>query len=221
MNYLELVNMVRLECGVSNGDLTSLTGLVDEDSRIAHWVAKEWEYIQRMRPNWEWMKKSFSFNTVAGTSTYSPTTIGLTDFASWQKDSFRSWLVSAGQGTERFLDFFDSYDEFRDTWLFGTRLTTQSMPVAIAITPEKSLVLALVPNDIHTVTGKYFATPTVLSVATDEPNMPERFHMAIVYRAKIRYALFESAPEVLADGKEQWSEIKTVLELDQLPPVRF
>jgi len=95
------------------------------------------------------------------------------------------------------------------------------LTVAIAITPEKSLVLALVPNDIHTVAGKYFTTPTILSDATDEPEMPERFHMAIVYRAKIRYALFESAPEVLADGKEQWSEIRAGLEFDQLPPVRF
>jgi len=51
MNYLELVNMARLECGVSNGDLALLTGLVDEDSRIANWVAHHTAHIQRQEKN--------------------------------------------------------------------------------------------------------------------------------------------------------------------------
>ena len=221
MNYLELVNEARSLCGLSNADLTTIVGAVDEDARFSRWVADEWRKIQMLHPDWEWMKKAMTFNTVAGTSSYSISTIGLSDFASWKQDSFRSYLTSAGQGTERFLDFYEDYEQFRDLWLYGTRETTQSMPVAITIKPDKSLLLALVPNGIYTIRGEYFSTVTALADDTDEPEMPERFHMGIVYKTMVRYAMFESAPEVLAEGTRLWAEEKAGLELDQLPGVAY
>jgi hypothetical protein len=219
MNYLEIVNRVRLDCGVSRDDLTTLSNVVDEDRRISGYVSQAWLEIQERHDDWEWMRFPFSFQTVAGQRSYTAAEVGITSFGKYRNRSFKIYLTSAGINTETPLPHEINYDTFRSYWLLGARTTVYARPSVVCIDPSKNLVLALAPNDIYTVSGEYYSCPILLSADTDTPAMPARFHMAIAYRAMKRYGMYEAATELIEEGGSQYAEIMERLEGNQLPQV--
>lgn len=216
--YLQLCQRLRKEVGASGSDSTVVSAS-GEWGRLCSWIATAWEEIQQEEATWEWMRTTKSFNTVAEQSTYpvADAPLSLTDFAYWRSDSFR--LYKDDIGDEQFLDHVP-YNWFRDTYLLGSDTTTYSRPTVISITPSKALIFALPPNDVYTVTGEYYKTPTALSLDADEPDMPERFHLAIVYRAMIHYGFYESAQEVIARGERFYREYLERIRFDQLPSIQ-
>ena len=217
MNKLELVQSLKDECDVSGPDLSTTVGLTGELKRLSNWVNQAWNEIQQDHADYEWMRRDMTFHTVAGQAVYGTSTdIALTDFAAWKNDSFRAYLTSIGTVNEMFLQQL-SYDAFRDYYLYASRRTTQSRPVAIAIMPNKDLALGLVPNDIYTIVGEYYRTPVALTIDNDVPAMPIRFHMMIVYRAMRKYGLFESAPEIISRADSEYAALLNNLHADQAP----
>lgn len=95
MNFLQLCNRVRQDCGISGSDLTTVTSQTGEFLRITNWVNEAWMDVQAMRTDWMWMRKSITFPTVAHQTTYTPTQIGLTDFSEWDRDTFRNYANPA------------------------------------------------------------------------------------------------------------------------------
>lgn len=218
MNKLQLVNRVRRDCGISRDELTTLASVAGEDARITGYVEQAWVEIQEQMPDWEWMRKDFSFDTQTGLPSYSVSVIGLTDFGAWRNGSFRIYTKSTGVGDEIFLDQIE-YTQFRDYWLWNTRRVTTGRPTAIAIKPDRSLILGLVPNNIYTVVGEYYSSPTDLENDTSSPEMPTQYHMLIVYRAMMRYAMFESAQEVLSEAQTQYNFMLDRLMSNQMPMI--
>ena len=217
-DFITLAKRVRQECGVSGADNT-VVNATGEWSRIVNWTATAWLDIQMENPEWEWMRKSLSFNTVAHQSTYSPTTdIALTDFSSWKEDSFRVYLQSAGIGTEQLLPFRD-YNSFRNYYLLSSNSTTYSRPSEITIKPNKDLILGLSPDDIYTVSGEYYKEPIILTLDADTPDMPTKFHMAIVYKAMMSYGSFEAANEVYSRGEKEYKSMLNKIRYDQMPSI--
>lgn len=92
MTFLEIVNRVRQNCGISGADLSTVTGATGESLRLINWVNESWLDIQAMKPNWHWMRRSAAFPTVAGQASYTATQAGVTDFGHWSRDSFRNYL---------------------------------------------------------------------------------------------------------------------------------
>lgn len=216
MNYLALVNRMRRECGVSGAALTTIVGATGESQRCAEWVQQAWIEMQEEHEDWAWLRKTVSFQTVQGTQLYTTTTVSATDHASWIPSSFRCYLTSAGYANEMHLTSMD-YVSFRDTYIFNAFRTTQSRPISISATPgDNSLLLGPVPNDTYTVVGEYFKTPIELSADADIPEMPTRFHMAIVYKAMMHYGMYEAAPEVYQRGETRYKDMLNNLEVSQL-----
>jgi hypothetical protein len=91
MNFLQIVNRVRQNVGVSGADLTTVTGLTGESARIANWVNESWLDMQAMRQDWQWLRNAIAFPTVAGQAAYTPAQIGASDFGLWARDSFRNY----------------------------------------------------------------------------------------------------------------------------------
>lgn len=92
MNYLQLVNRVRQNCGVSGADYVTTIGLTGEGLRLCNWVNEAWLDIQAMRTDWEWLRKSVSFPTVTNKSTYTLAQIGnSSDFSFWARDTWRNY----------------------------------------------------------------------------------------------------------------------------------
>jgi hypothetical protein len=111
------------------------------------------------------------------------------------------------------------YNDFRDYYLIGTNRTTYTRPCDITVSPTNSLILGLPPDDVYTVVTEYYKAPTTLSADSDEPAMPARFHMAIVYKAMTYYGLYESASEVLTRGEGLFAQLYDQLLADQIEHV--
>jgi len=221
MNYLALVNRARRECGVASSPLATLSGLSTEDSRVATWVAEAWRDLQLHRSDWQWMRKEFAFNTVAADATYTPTEAGATDMADWKRDSFRAYLTATGYADEQVLPFME-WDTFRAMFGFGAQRTQQARPVVFTIKPDRSLQLGPLPDAIYTINGEYYRTLTELTLTTDDPSavgndLPERWHMLIVWMACRSYASYEAASEVLQRAEVETRRLLQRLEFEQLP----
>lgn len=223
MNYLQLVNRARQECGVSGTDLTTLqTGLTLEGKRFATWIADAWNDLQTEKPDWQWMRKPFTFSTTASTVHYARADI-VPDCADWKIDSFRAYTDSVGHDDEQILPPM-SWEVWRNVYEFGTMRDMTGRPVAFAVEPDKSISLGPTPDTVYDVNGEYWRLPTDLSADADDPaatgnDFPERFHMLLVYDAMIRYAEYEAAAEVLQRGNSGYRRMRNRLMSAYLPIV--
>lgn len=201
LTFLQLVNRVRRECGVSGGELLTLqSGLTIEQTRFKDWVNDAWNDLQVMREDWLWMRAQFSFETGAGVQNYSLSDIGATDLGDWQRGSFRCYTTSVGPADEQILPFME-YQTWRNVYLYGTMRTTQTRPVVLTVMPDRTLSTGPVPDGVYTILGEYTRAPVALAADSDAPStsanpLPERFQMIVVYRAMKAFATFAVAPEI-------------------------
>lgn len=220
MNFLQLAQTLRQECGVSGTGPASTVGQTGEAKRLVDWINAAWLEIQGMHDTWGWMREEFSFNTTAGVGDYTPAAAGLSDFRYWFKDTLRAYNAGSGVADEQWLVEWE-YQNFRNTYRFNLNRSLQGRPVVFAERPkDKALLLGPLPDVVYTVVGEYQKRPTPLSGDTDTPDIPdEALHWAIVYKAMEYYALYESAGEVLSRAQKQFSALKSQLEREYLPPV--
>lgn len=219
MNYLQLVNRTRVECGVSGPTLTTAQGLTGEAARIASWVNSAWVDIQTAKEDWQWMRDAVQFNTATQQQVYTPTQAGVgSTFGNWKRDSFRCSSVGQNYRDEQLLNYME-YTTFRNLYIYGNMRTTYARPVVVSIAPggDKSLAFGSIPDQAYVITGEYYKRPTEMSADTDEPSIPSRFHMIIVYRAMMFYAGYESAAEVYQRGELEFKRLMNRLNIDQLP----
>lgn len=219
MNYLALVSRLRRKCGVSGDNPTSFTNQSEEVNRLIDWINEAWMDIQLTKPDWQWMRSSFSFATINAQATYTGTQAGLLDFGAWARDSVRSYVTSVGTDSEIELDYI-SYDEWRDTYQMGASRTVYTRPTCIAITPAKDLALGPVPAAGYTIAGEYYKVASEMSLTIDTPALPTQYHMAIVYRAMMYYGAYEAAPEVYNAGADEFKKMMGRLLTSRLPEVQ-
>lgn len=220
MNYLQLINRTRVECGVSGAStpLSTAQSLTGESARIAAWVNSAWADIQTSREDWQWMRVQVDFNLVAQQQVYSPTQAGVAaTLANWKRDSFRCSSVGQNYQDEQLLNWMD-YNIFRNLYQYGTMRTTYARPVVVTTVPgaTKSLGFGAIPDQPYVITGEYYSLPTTLSADVDTPTFPDRFHLAIVYRAMMFYGGYEAASEVYQRGETEFKRLMNRLNIDQI-----
>lgn len=219
MDFLALVNRARVECGVSGAStpLTTLSGVTGESLRMKQWVNSAWVDIQDAHEDWQWMRYPLQFNTVTQQQAYTTTEAGVAaTFGNWKRDSFRASSVGQSYRDEQLMNFME-YTTFRNLYIYGNMRTTYARPVVVSIQPnDKSLVFGSTPDQPYVITGEYYKTASELSADTDEPVIPSRFHMIIVYRAMMYYAGYEAAPEVYSRGEIEFKRLMNRLEIDQI-----
>lgn len=219
MNYLELINRTRVECGVSGASTPLITaqGLTGESARVANWVNSAWVDVQTAKEDWQWMREPVQFNTVTQQQIYTPTEAGVgATFGNWKRDSFRCSSVGQNYADEQLMNYMD-YNTYRNLYEYGNMRTTYARPVVVSITPGKNLGFGSIPDQPYVITGEYYHQPTNLSADTDEPDIPSRFQLIIVYRAMMFYAGYEAAPEVFQRGEFEFRRLMNRLDIDQLP----
>lgn len=223
MTFLQLVQRTRQECGIAGDGPTTVIGQTKSMKRLVEWVSQSWTEIQEECPDFQFLRKDVSFSTVIGQQAYvagSGLGINITDFGTWLEESFRIYLTATGVSDETELNMTD-YTAFRDYYLLGSQRTISARPSDITIAPNRSLLLAPLPDAVYTVNGEYYRSPQELVYDTDVPLMPSRFHMLIVYRAMQKYGYFESANEQIAAGEKGYGMMFNRLVLDQSPPVSY
>lgn len=221
MNYLQLCQRMVQKCGIAGSGPSSVLNQTGELARVVNWINEAWLSIQEERADWQWMRKSVSFTTVYQQRYYTPAQCGISDFARWAMDtkenSFRCYLTSVGTASEIFLSYLE-FETFRDTYVYGAMRTTYSRPVVITVAPDKSIGLGLAPDNTgYTITGDYFSTPTQMTANTDTPEMPDRFHMLIVYRAMMYYADYEQDAFLRQTAEAEYNRMLRRLTTEQLP----
>lgn len=219
MDRLELAQELRRECGISGSEATTVDAS-GEWSDVINWIDKAWLAIQNERPDWLWMRKTASFTTVAQQAEYpyASAPLSLTDFAEWVDGTFRIYKTTIAD--ETWLNQWLSYDQFRDAYLYGTLRASYSQPTEIVVSPTKSLILALPPDDTsYTVSGDYRKAPAAMTGDSGVPDMPERFHMLIVFRAMMYFGAKESAAETYDHGQKEYKILRAQLMRDQLPQI--
>ena len=224
MNYLQLTQRLARECGVSGVGPASVTGQIGEASRLVNWINDAWVELQGLHNTWNWMRKPFAWETVAGTGDYLPSAItntltgsAMTDMRYWYKDTFRCQKKSIGIQDEQWLVEWEYY-VFRNTYRFNVQVNGR--PVVFAENPQgKALMLGQIPDDVYIITGEYQKKAYSLVANEDTPDIPEQYHMIIVYKAMLSYGLFEAASEVIARAERQYQNLLTQLEHEQLQEV--
>lgn len=217
MTFLELCKRVSRECGIAGTGPAAVTGQSGEASRVVNWVISAYDDLQIKRPDWYWLRGSFSFATTADDGRYTSSDAGIASrFQDWDLASLRLYLTSTSDEQEL---CFVPYDKFRSQYLVGPQ--TSSRPYHFSVSPAKELLLGPAPNDTYTVSGEYYKAPQTLAADSDEPELPSRYHMAIAYRAMMMYARFESASEIYEDANTNYKRLVRAIELNQLPGIEM
>lgn len=224
MNYLQLVQRLSSEVGASGTGPSSVLGQTGANQRLVNWIGSAWLEIQGLHNTWNWMREKFEWETVAGTGDYLPTDITntltgqpMTDLRYWYKDTLRCQKKSIGIQDEQWLVEWEYY-VFRNTYRFNEQVNGR--PVVFAENPQgKAIMLGQIPDDVYLITGEYQKSQWALTNNSDEPDVPEAYHMMIVYKAMDYYGMFEAAAEVVARGKAQYQALLTQLEREQLQEV--
>lgn len=230
-DYLGLCNLLVMDCAISGGPMTSVVNQTGEFQRVTVWINRAYRELQTERFNWDFLRSSqlegggVSFSTISGQPIYplgtGPGTVGVTaaNFGSWVKRSFRDQTTTSGVQDQYMLKWI-SFDAWRDAYSFGAQQTVTTRPVAIAVSPENAICVGPWPTSAYTLTGDYFTAPLQMATNTDEPsNIPEQWRMAIVYKAMIYYGFYETAPEVIARGKDGYRTLTRQLGNLRIPMI--
>lgn len=221
MNFLQLAQRLRQEAGISGTGPTTTIAQTGEMKRVCDWINAAWIDIQTTNRDWDWMRVSTTFPTVAGKTTYAPVAdLALSDFGMWSRDSFRVYDTAAGMTSETYIAF-QPYEVWRDTYLYGANRTTTSRPSIVTITPAKELAFGPITAAGYTIVGDYFKSPSELAADADLPAMPTHYHMAIIYRALMFYGAYENATEVYQHGQVEFTKLMYRMNLDRLPEIQF
>lgn len=217
MTFLQLCQRLRQEVGIAGTGPTTVTGQTGELKRIVDWVASAWEEIQNSRTDWDWMRSTFSFTTVADQDSYTSTQAGISSrFDRWDTGLLRIYTTASGVGDETLLDYIP-YDDWRMIYRVGNN--TAGRPTTATILPGNSLGLGYKPSAGFTVRGEYWKSAQTLSSDSDTPEMPSAFHMAIVYKAMMYYARYMAANEIYEDAAISYRRVMNRLLSDRKPSV--
>jgi hypothetical protein len=217
VNYLQLAQAVYREGGIS-GNITSTQNQNGEALRVAQWVALAYkEILNDQGMIWNFLHKSARVRLSAGHGIYKFSDFNLVQGVQWDTHSMRV-AVNQDMSDETFCVHM-RYPEFRDFWQFSSRRQTKGRPLNVAVDTETHLCVAPIPDQDYFMTLQYLIEPDALSQDDDVPVLPNRFHMAIVWRALRHYGMFESAPEVVVRADAALKDIMQQLENDQSPEV--
>ena len=199
MTFLELCQRLRQEVGAAGNGPANVASQSGGYARFVSWIATAWRELQNER-RWafDWAQTAIDLNAMD--TEYSLPS----DFDVWDAETLRF----AGAK----INVVPWHEIDKDiSGTFGRA----------AIAPDGVLHLNAPPDNEGGLTFEYWRTPQALTGNTDTPRMPERFHMAIVYRAMLQYALYENAQEVAQQAGRNMVKIETQMVESQLPRINL
>lgn len=206
--YLELVDDLHYKVGAAGTAPTGVTGLTGEARRLALWIQEADEYIQLKYVNWKFLYQQYSVATIAD----APTATKPALLKYWDFKTFK--IIEPGDTDKNPLSAVE-YDKIKTEIL--TPVLETDIPSRAIVLNNNDLQFDPVPDDAYTIEADYYDKPTLLAANSDVSLIPEEYHKAILGRAMMLYANFESAPEIKDQGEEIYVEQLALLENDQLP----
>lgn len=158
--------------GIVGTDMTTVTGQTGELQRVTQWVNEAWMDLQAMRQDWQWMRKSIAFPSVANRISYTPALIGISDFGEWARDTFRNYANPVVTVTIAALGVFTLAGHLLSIGDTVTFFTTGALPTGlvagttyyvVAITTDTFRVSATSGGTAITTTGTQSGVHTMTS----------------------------------------------------------
>lgn len=218
--FLQLCQQTARDSGtVSGTQPATVVGQTGWLGTIVAAVATAWTDIQNSRGGWAWMRQDFTGGLLADTAEYTPASFSLTDHAAWvfgaDSDGLSIYLTATGVSDEGPLRRI-GWEEWRRR--YGRGVQTTGRPAHYTVRPrDNALCFGPTPDAAYTVRGEYRTTPQVLSANADIPDMPERFHDAIKYRALMLLGEHDEAPAAVNYPLGEYRRVMGELMRDQLP----
>jgi hypothetical protein len=218
LNFLQIVNRLKVESGRSGGPIGSVATVGADDARLVAWAADFWRELQTSR-DWRWMRATgAALPVLDGQVIYDPDADwALTDFGRWVRPSgdYQPTVTPDGNpGHVSALSWLD-YERFRQRFIIlphqpgAPQFWTEGLDGSFMVGPT--------PTGDWVLTADYWREPTELVADADEPDMPAKFHMLIVWGALMQVAGFDAAPEVYQRALANHDRIHADLKAEQGP----
>lgn len=215
MNFLALVQRVHSESLRSTTAPTAVTGGNDKAVRMVNAVADAWTELQSEQ-DWKWMRASIDAPLIVGQQTYTAAELGIsTRFGRWRKEdeTYNARLYPAGSPNALWDMQWCDLDSLRQHYVY--RNMGQSTPLVWTIDETERFIVGPAPAQAYQLRADYWKEPSMLAANDDEPDMPARFHMLLVWRALKEIAKSDAAPEVLSRAEANYAQIHDKLVFDQ------
>ena len=189
MNFLPIAQRLRQEAGIGGTGPISVVSQTGEMGRVVDWTNDAWLTIQR-KQHWDWLWEQATVTITAATSS----TAGTIPANRYLRDKARI-------GTARLS--FMLWDRFSITYPTQAAGT----PTVWTIRPDGAFVVNAAPPASTDIIVERYRLPTSMAADGDIPAMPERFHMAIVWRALMDASDYDEAGVSRATAAAKYAEV--------------
>lgn len=199
--------------------MTAVTGQTGALRRITQYVADAWLEIQTARRDWTFRWAEFSKTLTAGSQVYNLQTAIAGGQILLSTNQFT--IEKASDNTTRHRLTLLDYSYFEN--LYGAQVIQAGNPLYMAIQPDGQNVKFDVTLDAdYILKGKYLTAPQTLAANTDTPTgLPDAYHLAIFYRALMKWAEFEEAQQIYITARNSDMEWQARMANDLCPKVLF
>jgi len=214
MNFLQLVQRTAAQAGQRSLNIQSVTNQTRMAANFVDWVNEAWVRLQLMQ-YWNFMRSAATFALVAGTQTYSMTSLGITNLREWAKSKDGKARLTLIIG-----DTYSTIEQI-DRQLFIDRYERQApataQPSYFCMTENYEIKFDTIPDQSGTINGYYWRTASRMTEDGDEPEMSEDWHDAIIGLALKEYAEYDEAPSVMTKGRRIFASTYERMCADELP----
>ncbi len=217
MNFIQLVIRFHEEAGIAGAGPTSTVNQLGQHKKSINWVQQAWVDIQNKRPNWEFMREEFTFDTIAGQRDYKADDVSITDLRLWDLESFLLYDKSIGETDQKKIINI-SYSYWRNVYRAQMNIRPLDRTQYLTVLPTNVIRFEPNPDIVYTIDGEYKRSSQFFIADADVPtNLPDAFHMVIVWQALKNYASSENAAEVMDQAETNFDILMNRLEIEQLP----
>lgn len=205
-SFLTLVQDLYREVGAAGGVPTAaiptIVGATGEILRLVNYIHDAELELQSLWVDWKWLRKTLTFYTGSQTQNGIFTTLNgavsaqPADLAEWDWEAF--FILPTGSSYYQPLPAQEWQEVRRE--VFNT--SSYAQPSRVIVMPDNTLRFDMIPDASYQCTAEYRSVPYDLKADTDVSNIPARFgNRLIVEWARMKYGMFESAPEQVTHAK--------------------
>lgn len=214
MNFLQLCQRVRQECGISGNGPLAVAGQVGMYAKIVDWVLAAHQELQTKRTTWRFDWAEITQPLTLNKEAYDPASDWNLKVRTWARESAHVYRTAAGPNARLFLQYIE-WDQFRTL----RTPTVPGMPSYWTQAPDRRVMFFPIPNDDYTLIAEYYRAPEVLAQTTDIPRIPDHYHMVIVWRAVMLYCGHDENPQLFQTAKKNYDDLIVKIEATELPGI--
>lgn len=212
MNFLQLAKRVRQECGISGDGPASTEGQSGMYAKIVDWVRTAHDELQQHHSDWNFDWAVADLELTEGVDVYSLSGLWGLQIKCLSRSGMYVYRADQGDGVKFWLDEVP-WEEFRQLRTGNV----QGMPIYVALSPDKKMHFFPAPAAGLRLKMEYFLLPLTLTASSDVPRIPERYHMAIVWRAVMMWCAHDENPPLFNAANASYRELIGKMQVTELP----